>query len=50
MKSFTDYLVMNVPGQMTFVNIIGQVADCVRRSGVQEGLCLVKATHITQPP
>jgi thiamine phosphate synthase YjbQ (UPF0047 family) len=49
MKSLTEYLVMNVPGKMTFVNITGQVADCVRRSGVQEGLCLVKATHISQP-
>ncbi len=41
MKSFTDYLVMNVPGRMNFVNITGQVVDFVSKSGVQEGLCLV---------
>jgi secondary thiamine-phosphate synthase enzyme len=47
MKAYTDYLVMNVPGKMTFVNITGKVADCVRKSGVQEGLCLVNTMHIT---
>src|SRR5437870_1141483 len=47
MKAFTDYLVMNVPGKMNFVNISDKVTDCVRRSGVQEGLVLVNAMHIT---
>jgi secondary thiamine-phosphate synthase enzyme len=32
---------------MDFVNITSQVADEVRKSGVQEGLCLVNAMHIT---
>ena len=47
MKSFTEYLVMNVPGKMNFVNITGKVADCLRQSGVQEGMCLVNTMHIT---
>jgi secondary thiamine-phosphate synthase enzyme len=47
MKSFTEYLVTNVPGKMSFVNITGKVADCVRKSGVQEGMCLVNTMHIT---
>ena len=47
MKSFTEYLTFNVQARMGFVNITGQVADCVRKSGVQEGLCLVNAMHIT---
>ncbi len=47
MKSFTDHLVMNVPGKMTFVNITDKVSDCVHKSGVQEGLCLVNTMHIT---
>ena len=32
---------------MAFVNITPQVEDCIRESGVQEGLCLVNAMHIT---
>ncbi len=47
MKAYTDYLVMNVPGKMSFVNITPKVADCIRKSGVQEGICLVNTMHIT---
>ena len=47
MKSFTEYLTYNIPARMDFVNITDQVAECVRKSGVQEGLCLVNAMHIT---
>ncbi len=47
MKSHTRYLTFNVPERMGFVNITGTVADEVASSGVQEGLCLVNAMHIT---
>ena len=47
MKSHTRYLTMNVPARMDFVNITGEVEHEVRASGVQEGLCLVNAMHIT---
>jgi secondary thiamine-phosphate synthase enzyme len=47
MKSHTDYLTLNIPEQMAFVNITDRVADCVRQSGVKEGLCLVNTMHIT---
>jgi secondary thiamine-phosphate synthase enzyme len=47
MKSLTEYLAFNVPARMGFVNITGAVEDLVRRSGVQEGLCLCNAMHIT---
>src|SRR5947209_17870669 len=47
MKSLTEYLTLNLPARMDFVNITGEVTDCVRRSGVQEGLVLVNAMHIT---
>lgn len=47
MKSLTEYLTFNIPARMGFQNITPQVADAVRRSGVQEGLCLVNAMHIT---
>ena len=47
MKSETEYLTLNIPVRMDFVNITGQVEQVVRRSGVAEGLCLVNAMHIT---
>jgi secondary thiamine-phosphate synthase enzyme len=47
MKSLTRYLTMNVPARMEFVNITDEVSAAVRESGVQEGLCLVNAMHIT---
>ncbi|MEX2174176.1 MAG: secondary thiamine-phosphate synthase enzyme YjbQ [Pirellulaceae bacterium] len=47
MKSFRQELTFNIPARMDFVNITGQVAAAVRQSGVQEGLCLVNAMHIT---
>ena len=47
MKSYTDYLTMNVPGKMAFVNITPRVADAVKKSGIQEGMALVNSMHIT---
>ena len=47
MKSRTDYLVMNIPSRRGFVNITPEVERVVHESGVQEGLCLVNAMHIT---
>ena len=47
MRSLTRYLTMNVPARMEFVNITERVRAAVRESGVQEGLCLVNAMHIT---
>jgi len=47
MKSLTKYLTFNIPSKMAFQNITPQVDDAVRASGVQEGLVLVNAMHIT---
>ena len=47
MKSHTKKLVLNVPARMDFVHITPEVEREVRESGVQEGLCLVNAMHIT---
>jgi secondary thiamine-phosphate synthase enzyme len=47
MKSFTEYLDMNVPSRRGFVNITSRVEEAVRKSGVREGLVLVNAMHIT---
>lgn len=47
MKSHTEYLTFNLPARMAFENITPRVAEIVRKSGVQEGLVLVNAMHIT---
>lgn len=47
MKSLTRHLTFNLPARMAFLNITPQVGEAVRESGVQEGLCLVNAMHIT---
>jgi secondary thiamine-phosphate synthase enzyme len=47
MKSLTEYLWFEVPTRRGFVNITDAVQQLVRQSGVQEGLCLVNAMHIT---
>lgn len=47
MKSHTEYLTFNLPERVGFVNITPQVAEALRKSGVQEGLVLVNAMHIT---
>lgn len=47
MKSFRKELWFNTPERMAFINITPQVEECVRESGVSEGLLLVNAMHIT---
>ena len=37
----------NVPTRRAFINITPQVRECLRESGVREGLVLVNAMHIT---
>jgi secondary thiamine-phosphate synthase enzyme len=46
-KSHTKKLVLDIKERMEFVNITPQVEEAVQESGVQEGLCLVNAMHIT---
>ena len=47
MKSLTEHLTFNIPARMGFLNITPTVEELVARSGIQEGLCLVNAMHIT---
>jgi secondary thiamine-phosphate synthase enzyme len=47
MKSQTDYLTINLPSRMGFINITPQVQECVVKSGVREGMSLVNSMHIT---
>ena len=47
MKSYTEYLTFNIPARMDFLNITPKIEEIVGKSGVQEGLVLVNAMHIT---
>ena len=47
MKSFRKELWFELPQRRQLVNITSQVEAALRESGVQEGLCLVNAMHIT---
>jgi secondary thiamine-phosphate synthase enzyme len=46
-KSLTEHLWFEVKGRRGFVNLTDRVARLVQESGVQEGLCLVNAMHIS---
>lgn len=47
MRSYRQELWLNIPTRRAFINITPQVEACLRKSGVQEGLALVNAMHIT---
>jgi secondary thiamine-phosphate synthase enzyme len=47
MKSYREEFLFNIPGRRGFLNITRLVEDCLKKSGVQEGLVLVNAMHIT---
>ena len=47
MKSSTEYLWFNTKTQREYVNISDEVQKIVSKSGIQEGMVLVSAMHIT---
>jgi secondary thiamine-phosphate synthase enzyme len=47
MKSYRKELWFNTSTRFAFVNITPQVQECLRESGIKEGLTLVNAMHIT---
>jgi secondary thiamine-phosphate synthase enzyme len=47
MKHLREELWFNTPHRRGYINITDRVEEAVRRSGVQNGLCLVNAMHIT---
>lgn len=47
MKSYRRELWFNTTQRREFINITQQVEDCLRESGIREGLCLVNPMHIT---
>ncbi len=47
MKSFKKELWFHTSKRREFINITNQVGQCIKESGVQEGIVLVNAMHIT---
>jgi secondary thiamine-phosphate synthase enzyme len=47
MKSYRKELWLEVRTRHAFVNITSQVQECLRESGVKEGLALVNSMHVT---
>lgn len=47
MRSYRKELWFHTDKRREFVNITPQVEDCLRESGIREGLCLVNPMHIT---
>jgi len=47
MKSYRNELWFNVPERRGFINITPDVEECLRNSGIKEGLLLCNAMHIT---
>ena len=47
MKSYRKELWFETPNRRAFINITPHVEECLKESGVREGLVLVNAMHIT---
>jgi secondary thiamine-phosphate synthase enzyme len=47
MKAHTEYLRFHTKKRREYIHITPQVEEIVRRSGIQEGMVLVSAMHIT---
>jgi thiamine phosphate synthase YjbQ (UPF0047 family) len=46
MKSYRKELWFQVPARRAFINITPQVEQCLKESGVTEGLILCNLTHM----
>ena len=47
MKHYTEYIWFHTGKQREFINITGTVQDIVQKSGVDEGMVLVSAMHLS---
>jgi len=46
-KTYRKELWFHTPSRRAFINITPQIEQCLQESGIQEGLALVNAMHIT---
>ena len=42
MNSLTEYLTFNTKTRIAFVNITSQIEKLIKKSGIKDGLCLVR--------
>ncbi len=47
MKSYRKELWFEAPQRRKIIHITPRIEECIRESGIKEGLCLVNAMHIT---
>jgi secondary thiamine-phosphate synthase enzyme len=47
MKSYRKELTFNTPARRAYINITPIIEDCLRESGIREGLLLCNPMHIT---
>ncbi|PWT87716.1 MAG: secondary thiamine-phosphate synthase enzyme, partial [Blastocatellia bacterium] len=47
MKNYRKEITLHVPSQRGFLVITQQVRDCVRESGITEGIVLINSMHVT---
>jgi thiamine phosphate synthase YjbQ (UPF0047 family) len=47
MRTYRKELWFEVPTRRAFINITGDVQQCIDESGISDGLVLVNAMHIT---
>ncbi len=47
MKSYRKELWFNVPTRRALINITSQVEECLKESGITEGIILINAMHVT---
>ncbi|OGC13573.1 secondary thiamine-phosphate synthase enzyme [candidate division WOR-1 bacterium RIFOXYD2_FULL_36_8] len=47
MKTYTEYLWINTKNKREIINITDEVFEIIKKSGIEEGLALVSAMHIT---
>lgn len=47
MKSYTEYLWFKTRSRRELINMTSRIEECIRKSGIEEGLCLVNTMHIT---
>ena len=47
MRFYTEYLTFKTARHRDYINITPQVENALRKSGIQEGMILVSAMHIT---
>ncbi len=47
MKSYREELWFDIPTRRAFINITHEVEKAIKKSGIQQGLALINAMHIT---